>query len=62
MATALAVVLLPAAVGWMVAAVLASLCIAARSLREHGQAVAAPLAAGDLPAARRAVESAEEAR
>ncbi|WP_342782588.1 adenosylcobinamide-phosphate synthase CbiB [Salinisphaera orenii] len=54
-ATALAVALLPAAVGWMVAAVLASLCIAARSLREHGQAVAAPLAAGDLPAARRAV-------
>lgn len=54
-AIALLVALLPASIGWLAASALAYLCIAAHSLRAHGDAVREPLAAGDLEAARQAV-------
>jgi len=49
------IAVLPATAGWIVAALLAALCIAGRSLREHGLAVLQPLAAGDIAAARQRV-------
>lgn len=55
MLVGLLLAVLPLVLGWLCAAALAALCIGRRSLGEHVRAVAAPLAAGDLAAARQRI-------